>query len=142
VQTHRDPASVLPSICSLVAGWRSLYEGRVDAHAIGRQQLDLYAQMIETGLAVRARSPSAQFFDLDFREVLADPIAAVRRSYDHFGFEWTPAGESAMRSWHEQNPQGKHGEHRYSASEYGLDASEMDERFAGYVDRFGLKRAA
>ena len=140
VQTHRDPAQVLPSICSLVAGWRSLYEGSVDAHAIGREQLDLYARMLETGLAVRAQSPSQQFFDLDFREVLADPIAAVRRIYAHFGFAWTPAGESAMRRWHAENPQGKHGEHRYSAAEYGLDADEMDERFAGYVARFDVAK--
>ena len=27
VQSHRDPARVLPSMCSLVTGWRSLYEG-------------------------------------------------------------------------------------------------------------------
>jgi hypothetical protein len=31
-----------------------------------------------------------------------------------------------MRRWHAENPQGKHGEHRYSASDYALDASEMD----------------
>ncbi len=142
VQTHRDPANVLPSICSLVAGWRSLYEGGVDAAAIGRQQLDLYAEMMETGLEVRSQSPSEQFFDLDFREVLADPIAAVRRIYAHFGFEWTPAGESAMRRWHAENPQGKHGEHRYNAADYALNPAEMDERFAGYRARFGLPREA
>jgi len=142
VQTHRDPASVLPSICSLVAGWRSLYEGGVDARAIGRAQLDLYAGMMETGLAVRAQSPSAQFFDLGFREVLADPIAAVKRVYSHFGFEWTSAGEGAMRRWHSENPRGKHGEHRYHASDYALDADEMDERFAAYRARFGVEREA
>jgi hypothetical protein len=140
VQTHRDPANVLPSICSLVAGWRSLYEGGVDMRAIGREQLALYAGMMETGLAVRAENSSAQFFDLGFREVLADPIAAVKRAYSHFGFEWTPAGEDAMRRWHAANPQGKHGEHRYRASDYGLDPGELDERFAAYRARFGVQR--
>ena len=40
VQTHRDPVKVLPSICSLVTGWRSLYEGGADAKAIGAWQLE------------------------------------------------------------------------------------------------------
>jgi len=140
VQTHRDPANVLPSICSLVAGWRSLYEGAVDLRAIGRQQLELYAGMIETGLAVRASAPSRTFFDLDFREVLADPIAVIRRVYDHFGFDWTPEAESAMRRHHAEHPQGRHGAHRYAAADYGLDPGEVDERFAAYVARFGVPR--
>ena len=140
--TLASTGRVLPSICSLIAGWRSLYEGSVDAKAIGRQQLDLYAGMMETGLAVRAQSPGSQFFDLGFREVLTDPIAAVKRIYDHFGFDWTPAGESAMRRWHAENPQGRHGEHRYRASDYALDPRELSERFAAYRARFGVEREA
>lgn len=140
VQTHRDPANVLPSICSLVAGWRSLYEGDVDLRAVGRQQLELYAGMIRSGLEARASAPGRQFFDLDFREVLADPIEALRRCYAHFDLELTPAAERAMRDYHAANPQGRHGEHRYHASDYGLDPEEVDERFAGYVERFGVPR--
>jgi hypothetical protein len=142
VQTHRDPANVLPSICSLVTGWRSLYEGSADAQAIGAWQLDLYAGMIERAMAVRERSDPKQFFDLGFRELVSDPVAAIERIYAHFGFAWTADTERRMRAWHEGNPQHKHGGHPYTLAEFGLREEEIAERFRRYAERFGVPREA
>ena len=142
VQTHRDPANVLPSVCSLVTGWRSLYEGSADPRAIGAWQLDLYAGMIERAMAVRERSDPEQFFDLDFRELVSDPVAAIERIYAHFGFSWTADAEQRMRAWHEGNPQHKHGGHPYTLAEFGLREEEIAERFRRYAERFGVPREA
>jgi hypothetical protein len=142
VQTHRDPVKVLPSVASLVCGWRSLYEGDVDARAIGRWQVELYAGMLESCLRERPRHDPRQFFDLHFREVLADPLAAVRRIYAHFGFDWSDAAERSLRDWHAVHPQGKHGEHRYSAEQFGLVPAEVAERFARYSEHFGVESEA
>ena len=35
-------------------------------------------------------------------------------------------------------PEGQFGAHRYDLAEYGLDAGELAERFAGYTDRYGI----
>lgn len=142
VQTHRDPARVLPSICSLVTGWRSLYEGDADAEAIGAWQLELYAGMIEKAMAVRARSDPAQFFDLAFGELVADPVGAIARAYEHFGLAWTAEAERRMRAWHAANPQHKHGGHAYTAERFGLSEDAIGERFAPYRERFGIAREA
>jgi hypothetical protein len=37
-----------------------------------------------------------------------------------------------------ENPQNKHGAHRYSLEEYGLSAETVRTRLAGYIERFGL----
>ncbi|RIL06353.1 MAG: sulfotransferase family protein [Proteobacteria bacterium] len=142
VQTHRDPARVLPSICSLVTGWRSLYEGSADAHAIGAWQLEMYASMLEKAMEVRARSHAAQFFDLDFAELVADPIAALGRMYEHFGFDFSAEAERRMRAWHATNPQHKHGGHRYALAQFGLAEGAIRERFARYAERFGVRPEA
>jgi hypothetical protein len=136
VQTHRHPARVLPSICSLVTGWRSLYEGSADAHAIGRWQLELYASMMEHAMEVRARAKPAQFCDFPFRELVADPVDAIARLYDHFGFELSAEAERRMRAWQADNPQGKHGGHHYTLEQFGLREGEIAERFARYTERF------
>jgi hypothetical protein len=142
VQTHRDPARVLPSVCSLVAGWRSLYEGSADRRAIGRWQVELYASMIETAMAVRARHDPRQFFDLHFPELLADPVAAVARMYDHFGLALSAETESRMRAWHEADRARKHAGHAYTAEAFGLSDAAIAERFAGYATHFGVEPEA
>lgn len=142
VQTHRDPARVLPSLCSLVTGWRRLYEEEVDADAVGRWQLDMWAELMETGIEKRRAARPEQFYDLHFRDVVGDPVAAVKRIYDHFGFALSPEGERAMRAWHADNPQGKHGGHRYAPEDFGLSEPMMADRFAAYRAHFGVEREA
>ena len=39
------------------------------------------------------------------------------------------------------NPRGSRGVHRYAASDFGLDVEEIRERFAEYVDEFGVHLA-
>lgn len=136
VQTHRDPSRVLPSLCSLIAGWRGLYEDHPDRRAIAAWQLGVWAQAMEHALQVRGERDAKRFFDLSFREVVADPVGAVQRMYVHFGFDFTDDAERRMRAWHAANPRDKHGEHRYSAEEFGLTTDAMRDRFAAYMKHF------
>lgn len=140
VQTHRDPGKVIPSICSLVAGWRALYEDNVDRQAIARWLLDLWATRLERGLEVRRERDPQSFFDLHLREVLSDPVGAVRRIYDHFGLEMTPEAERRFRDWKDENPKGKYGEHRYRAEDFGLTDDGIADRFRAYMQHFDIER--
>ncbi len=140
VQTHRDPAQVLPSLCSLVTNWRGIYEEGVDVPRVARWQVGMWADRIEHALAVRSRDDPERYLDLHFREVVADPLGAVRRIYAHFGFVWSEAAERGMRAWAEANPPGRHGGHRYDARSFGLSPEALAERFADYRERFGVER--
>ncbi|MBW2272250.1 MAG: sulfotransferase [Deltaproteobacteria bacterium] len=140
VQTHRDPAKVMPSICSLLMGWRGLAEHDLDAEAIGRWQNELWASRMESAMDARARRKPSQFFDLSFGEVVADPVGAVRRIYDHFGLAMNDESERRLRSWHEANPKGKHGEHRYDIGDFGLSETDVLDRYARYIEHFGVER--
>jgi hypothetical protein len=140
VQTHRDPAKVIPSLASLVAGWRAIYEDAPDRHAVAAWQLELWACGMEHAIDVRRGRNPAQFFDLHFREIVDDPVGAIRRLYGYFGLVLGPTAEQAMRRWHAENPQGKHGEHRYRAEDFGLAGGAIAERYAAYVDHFGVER--
>lgn len=144
VQCHRDPSKVLPSICSLVAGFRALGEDRVDCAAVGRRMLDLWGRSMDSGMAARVeierRYGADRFFDLDFRDVLSDPVSAMRRVYDAFGYEMSEEAEARLRDWHESNPRGKHGAHAYAAEDYGLTTTAIQDRFAAYLERFSIPR--
>jgi hypothetical protein len=142
VQCHRDPAKVMPSICSLVAGWRALYEGDIDRRAIADWLVELWSSRLVRCLAIRRERGPAQFLDLNFRDVWADPVAAVRRVYVHFGLALTDEAERRMRRWLENNPREKHGEHRYRAEDFGLSTRGMHDSFAAYMEHFGVEREA
>jgi hypothetical protein len=139
IQTHRDPARVLFSYASLIAGFRSLHEEGVDAGAETRRQMELWARGLEKGIAAREGRDPRQFYDLHFRDFRSDPIAAVKRIYAHFDQALSPAGEEALRRWQKSNPQHKHGRHDYT-DEIGVSREQIWERFGAYMDRFGMER--
>jgi len=140
VQCHRDPSKVLPSLCSLVAGWRAIYEGSVDRSEIARSQTELWASGLEHGMDVRRETDPSRFFDLHFREVLADPVEAVRRIYAHFDVPLSDEAERRFRAWKQANPRGKHGEHRYAAEDFGTTEEAINDRFAAYISHFSVLR--
>jgi len=139
VQTHRDPARVLPSLCSLIAGWRGIFEDDPDRRAIAAWVVELWASTMEDAMAVRRELGEERFFDVPFRETVTDPATAVGRVYAHFGIDYPAETESMLRQWHREHPQHKHGEHRYSAADFGLETGAMRERFSAYIERFGIE---
>jgi hypothetical protein len=113
VWTHRDPTQVLSSYVSLIAGFRALFEQAIDRAAIAREQLEVWAAGAERAIAVRREHDPAQFFDLHFRDFVADPIGAVKRIYDRFDLALSDERERRLRRWQE-TPRGRHGRHRHS----------------------------
>ena len=138
VWTHRDPTTVVPSYCSLATGWRGLFEREVDRHALGGWLAEVCADSVDRAMGVRDHADSARIYDLDFREIVRDPVAAVRGIYTYFGIEFDAAAEERMRAWHRLNPQGKHGAHVYRAEDYGLSREALAERFRPYMERYAV----
>jgi hypothetical protein len=139
VQTHRDPARVLPSLCSLIAGWRGIYEDNPDRRTIAHWVVDLWARTMEDAILVRRELGEERFVDVHFRETTSDAAAAVGRVYRHFGIDFPASTETALRAWQREHPRHQHGEHRYSAADFGLDAGSLRERFSAYIERFDIK---
>ena len=58
--------------------------------------------------------------------------------FDSLGLEMTPAVRESIAEWRRENPPGKRGTHEYALEEYGLDAAEVAEEYAFYIDRFRI----
>lgn len=139
VQTHRDPLAMLPSFCSMNALARRLHSDQVDLRALGPQWLDFWGGVMDRAMAARdASARPAQFFDVQYADLLHDPLAVVRRMYQHFGDTLTPQAEAHMAGLLQANPRQKHGVHRYSLAEFGLDEGTVHERFSRYTRRFAI----
>ena len=90
--------------------------------------------------ALRASDPSvdARFVDLRYVDLVADPVASVRRVDEHIGSELSPPTEAAVATYAAANRQGKYGRHSYSFGELGLDAADLRDRFAAYRERYEI----
>jgi hypothetical protein len=142
VQTHREPLEVMASTASLSTVLRGTFSDYVDPALIGRETSEFWAEMLESFMKLRERRSAQQFFDLSYQEIVKDPIDAVRRMYLHFGNTLTPETEQRMRDFLASNPQDKHGRHRYTMEQFGIDPVEESPRFDGYRKRFNIPTPA
>lgn len=136
IQTHRDPVSVMPSVCSLFSVVQTALSDHADPRVLGVDWLGRWAGACEAAMAARARHGEHRAFDVAYKDMISDPFAVVRKVYDWYGQPYTPEAEAAMRAWLAGNPQHKHGKHRYRLEDYGLDAAQVQAGFARYQERF------
>jgi len=135
--THRDPAAVLPSAVSLTGFMRASNTPDYDPVRFAREWLVIEELALDRGLATRDRDANgARHIDVDYRSLMADPVATVDALCDRLGFEFDDASRRAVQQWLDDHPQDQHGVHRYSAAEFGLDPDRLRARFAFYSRRF------
>jgi hypothetical protein len=134
VQTHRDPRAVVPSLCSLASGFRGITCERIDLRRLGSEMAESMAVGIEHAVAARAAADPARFLDVTYPQLIADPIGTVRGICEYFGYPFDAEFEARARRRLAGDPRHKHGVHRYSLEQFGLDPVAVDEQFAAYRD--------
>ena len=140
VVTHRDPAPVLGSVCSLIHTMQALTGKPADPSALGRAERDAWAEAMRRLLAVRAREGEARFADVHFHELVADPIAVIARAYAQLDVPFSREAERRIAAHAAAHPRGRLGEHRYRLEDFGLDRAGVHAAFSFYTDRCGVKR--
>jgi len=140
VWMHRDPIKTIPSLCSLVTFARATRSDNVDHHEIGRFILDYAERSIDSALCVREGADPARFCDIDYYDMLKDPIRIVRKIYAHMGDNLSIEAERRMKRWLDGNHKGRYGDHSYGLGDFGLDAGEIECRFETYCKRFSIPR--
>ncbi len=128
VRLHRDPVEALPSLCSLLYAVQGTDSDRVDPHQIGREALEL----VEIGLAAertaRGSHGSQRILDIEYRDLMADPIAVVQRICERADHPFDERARARVTEWLRDNPKHKAGRHLYTAATFGLDEGEIRER--------------
>lgn len=133
VQQHRSPESCVASFCSLTAVVYKPLLSEIDLQAIGRMSMDYLRAALARNVAARQRLGPARFVDIDYADLMADPIACVRRVYETAGLEFAAPVEVRMRDWLASQSKSREGSrHEYAIADYGIDRDEVEEAFRGY----------
>jgi hypothetical protein len=138
VLLHRDPVVLTASVCSLI---RTLSATFTDADHTA-YIADHWPAMLEESVrrieAFRDAHPEHPIVDVQYADLVADPVATVRSIYAAVGDELDDTAAAAITAYVEAHPRGQFGAHRYDVAEYGLDTGALAERFAGYTDRYAV----
>src|SRR6266496_2201836 len=138
IQAHRAPLEAMASVSSLITILRRVFSDAVDPFVVCREAIQYWSETVDRFLPERDRLDPRRICDLAYTEIRGQPIAAIRRIYDHFGWSLTREVQQRMRMVLANQPQEQHGFHRYNLSQFGLRAAEEEKAFAAYCERFGL----
>jgi hypothetical protein len=130
VQTHRDLVTCVGSACSLAAtttrGWSHVFT----EERLGLDVLDLLSHEAALFSRTREKHDPAQFVDVQYDDLVGDPVGTVRGVYDEFGLPWDDAVESAVTAEHRRSREGpRTPRHTYDLADHGLTAAQVRAAF-------------
>ncbi len=138
VMTHRDPADVVGSACSLIKAIRMMTSEKVDCARIGATMVELFTLMIARTDAFHAERGIDAIHHIQYSDMMADPLGTIRGIYTRFDEPLTPQADAAMQAYLAANQQGKHGGHAYRLEDYGLTRAGIHAHFADYIARYRI----
>jgi hypothetical protein len=143
VHCHRDPRIVMPSFASLTEAGRRMGsdDDHIDLDEIGTFVLDLWAEATRRNLADRATIGEDRIVDVTYEQIRDDPLTAIAEVYARAGRTLSDEARAAMEAYAARRPEGHFGAHDYLAERFGYTDALIEERFAGYLARFGTVAA-
>jgi hypothetical protein len=140
IHTHRDPRRFLGSLVSLLGVVRFMRSDDVDPAALGPLMEVTYQMFLEGAIVQRSDGsvPAERIVDSHFLDLMADPVTTLRALYDRLGLVWPAGHDGRIRDYLAAKPQGRHGAHRYTLADVGLDDDHVRATFAAYVAHYGI----
>ena len=142
VQTHRTPVDSMASVSSLVTILRSAFSDAVDSSTVSREAIHYWSETMKKFLPERDRLANNRICDIQYDEIRREPIRAVRRIYEYFGWSLSHEAERRMRVLVASQAKRQSANHRYDLSQFGFSAGEVLSVFATYCQQFGLAQSS
>lgn len=136
IWTHRDPAQAIASTASFEAHLWRMGSDDITFTEVGPHALRAWQEGTRRGMAAREHLPTEAVLDVSFSEFRADQMEVVERLYGWLGLELTDETRARMQAWLDAHPPGRHGGHRYTLGEFGLDEGVVADAMEMYTERF------
>jgi len=138
VLLHRDPLMLVGSVCSLINTLSSTFTDADHRAYIASHWPAVLQASIDRVNAFRDAHPGHPIIDVQYADLVRDPVGTVDAIYRRTGNALTPEAADAVARYVAANPKGKFGSHDYRLAEFGLDADLVAKRFADYVERYDV----
>ena len=140
IQTHRDPAKAIPSLCALLMHAYPIYEeGRYEqrAHNMLTREAAKWARDLRRADKVRERHPG-RVIDVIHGDFHRNPMGELERIYSFIGMDIGDDLRAGFARRIEEKPELQHGVHRYDLADFGMTAERLREQYGDYIERYDL----
>lgn len=138
VLLHRDPVVLCASVCSLITTLSGTFTSADHTRYIAEHWPSMLEESVRRIDAFRAAHPDHPVLDVQYEALVTDPVGTLDAIYASCGAELTSSARSAVAAYADAHPKNKFGTHRYDLAEFGLQAHELRDRFADYIERYGV----
>ncbi len=140
VQTHRNPLEVLRSSIQITEVLYRLFARPVALDQIAEREAHIVAASAERFIRFRDAHPelNGRFVDVNYPELIADPLAVVRRIYDQFEMPLSDTVAGRMRQLAQNRSRYAGRRTAPALGDLGIDIPAQASRFSGYCRRFGV----
>jgi hypothetical protein len=138
VLLHRDPVVLCASVCSLITTLSGTFTDADHRSYVAEHWPAMLQESLKRIEVFRAAHPEHPIVDVQYADLVGDPLRTVEGIYADCGAEFDADARDAIAAYAKAHPKGAFGNHEYDVRDYGLDASELEERFAGYIDGYDV----
>lgn len=137
IHMHRDPVKSVASWASLNAAFRGIYMRSINADELGQQVLNRLSTDVTSYLSQRQRCVPDRFLDLQYRDLISDPLGVVQRIYERFDLVLSADAAKRLQAFLAKDRQKKRA-HHYSPGDFGLGPRLIQKRFQEYSSTFNI----
>lgn len=140
IWTHRDPVATFSSLASMVSKFQRATGGGKDLQAVGRSVMDMWSAAMARATRSRSANPRVEsaIIDLAHRDVVHDPIGALRKIYERFDFPFSDEHVARIQRFLQDSRSAQRlGQHQHKPADFGIEAAEVHQRLADYYEKFG-----
>jgi hypothetical protein len=139
IQTHRDPAKVMPSLVALLMAMRQANsDAAVDGKRIAQGNLRAFTAGLDKAIDFRSQpGMEDHFHDVHFRQLITDPMGTVRVIYQRFGLQLSDAAVERMERWLASDDSHS-SKAKFTLAQFDLDEAQIDQAFGRYMTHYGI----
>lgn len=137
--SHRDPIKAVGSACSMT--WNAIVRDsdNIDPLWVGREWFRKTERMLKKTMRIREEMATKENqYDVLYANINEDWKNEIQGIYDFLGLDLSDQAIHAMQTWRAKNAQHKHGKHKYSLADFGLNEKEVDQRLMFYRDTYKI----
>jgi len=141
IQTHHNPVDVLRSQIQLTKVLGGLFARPEKPDQLAKREALKIEEIVNRIARFRDARPelAGQFIDVNYRELVSDPLAVVRRIYQKLDMRMTEVATERMQRVALSRSRYRRSKHSPTLADLKLDAPADTRRFESYCSRFGIE---